>query len=159
MPESQANRSPVPSESGTGASVLGIDYGERRIGVAIGNTLTGTGTPLQTLAARNGIPEWHRLDTLIERWRPGMLVVGLPHTDDGSEHPLAVRIRAFSDHLRMRYGLPVQHVDEQFSSATAQSHLTSERRAGRRGRISKGDIDALAAAVLLEHWLSQRSCP
>lgn len=136
-------------------TVLGLDYGERRIGVAVGNVFTGTSAPLETLPAHCGKPRWEPLDRLIADWRPQLLVVGQPQTDDGTEHPLARRIQAFSDRLRARYGLPVRWVDEQFTSAEAETHLRAARRNGRRGRIRKEDIDALAAAVLLEQWLSQ----
>lgn len=146
----------TPANTAPG-TVLGLDYGERRIGVAVGNGLTGTSAPLETLPARNGIPEWPRLDTLVGEWQPQLLVVGLPQTDDGTEHPLARRIQAFSDRLRARYGLKVRSVDEQFTSTEAESHLKTWRREGRRGRIRKEDIDAVAAAVLLEHWLSQET--
>ncbi|MBK1692361.1 Holliday junction resolvase RuvX [Ectothiorhodospira mobilis] len=136
-------------------TVLGLDYGERRIGVAVGNVFTGTSTPLETLPAHHGKPRWAPLDRLMEEWRPQLLVVGQPQTDDGTEHPLARRIQAFSDRLRARYGLPVRWVDEQFTSAEAEAHLRAARQEGRRGRIRKEDIDALAAAVLLEQWLTK----
>ncbi|AHK80248.1 Holliday junction resolvase [Ectothiorhodospira haloalkaliphila] len=155
MPEQRSK--PANTGPATSGTVLGLDYGERRIGVAVGNGLTGTSAPLETLPARNGIPEWPRLDTLVREWQPQLLVVGLPETDDGTEHPLARRIQAFSDRLRARYGLKVRPVDEQFTSAEAESHLKDWRREGRRGRIRKEDIDAVAAAVLLEHWLSQET--
>lgn len=135
--------------------VFGLDYGERRIGVAVGNVLTGTSAPLETLPAENGKPRWERLGQLIDDWRPQLLVVGQPQTEDGTEHPLARRIQAFSDRLRARYGLPVRWVDEQFTSAEAEARLRTARQTGRRRPIRKEDIDALAAAILLEQWLSR----
>ncbi|MCG5500123.1 Holliday junction resolvase RuvX [Ectothiorhodospira lacustris] len=155
MPDTRTLRRKRDQDIGTPGTVFGLDYGEKRIGVAVGNGVTRTGTPLETLPARNGIPDWQRLDTLIREWQPTLLVVGLPGTPDGSEHPLARRIQAFCDRLRARYALPVRQVDEQFSSAEAESHLKSQRREGRRGRIRKEDVDAVAAAVFLEHWLAQ----
>ncbi|MCG5512285.1 Holliday junction resolvase RuvX [Ectothiorhodospira shaposhnikovii] len=157
MPDTRARRGKRERDIGIPDTVLALDYGERRIGVAVGNGITRTSTPLETLTAGNGIPDWQRLDALIREWRPALLVVGLPGTPDGSEHPLARRIQAFCDRLRARYALPVRQVDEQFSSAEAESHLKSRRREGRRGRIRKEDIDAVAAAVFLEHWLAQET--
>ncbi|MBK1672092.1 Holliday junction resolvase RuvX [Ectothiorhodospira shaposhnikovii] len=155
MPDTRTRRVKRERDIGIPDTVLALDYGEKRIGVAVGNGITRTSTPLETLTASNGIPDWQRLDALIREWQPALLVVGLPGTPDDSEHPLARRIQAFCDRLRARYALPVRQVDEQFSSAEAESHLKSRRREGRRGRIRKEDIDAVAAAVFLEHWLAQ----
>ncbi|SEP75535.1 putative holliday junction resolvase [Ectothiorhodospira magna] len=155
MPDTRARREKKIRDMGIPDTVLGLDYGEKRIGVAVGNGITRTAAPLDTLSARDGIPDWPRLDVLIREWQPALLVVGLPGTPDGSEHPLARRIQAFCDRLRARYTLPVRWVDEQFSSAEATSQLKSRRQEGRRGRICKEDIDAVAAAIFLEHWLAQ----
>ena len=137
-------------------TVMGLDFGLRRIGIAVGNDITGTAQPVETIQANDGEPDWSRLDRLIQQWRPGCLILGQPKQDDQT-HPLEAQIRAFGDKLSQRFALPLYEVNEQFSSRAAESHLLMQRQQGTRGRIKKQDIDALAAAMLVEQWLADRS--
>jgi putative holliday junction resolvase len=125
-------------------TALAFDYGERRIGVAVGQTITRTASPLTTLKARDGQPEWPAVRKLIDEWRPDCLVVGMPTTADGAPHVLAEPIARFARRLDGRFHLPVHFVDERLSS-----HAASEA-----ARDSRHDIDAHAAALILETWLT-----
>lgn len=126
-------------------TLLGLDFGSKRIGVAVGQTVTGTANPLQTIAVRHGRPDWEALGALIALWAPEALVVGMPVNMDGSKHSLAGRVERFCRQLAGRYRLPVFQVDER---------LTSEEAASRGARA---EVDAVAAQVILESWLSDRA--
>ena len=131
-----------------------FDFGERRIGVATANALTGTASGLTTLNARAGRPLGNTLDELLREWRPDLLVVGLPYNDDGSESSMTKRAREFADWLSEQSGLDVQMVDERFTSAKAESILRDQRQDGTRTRRTrKQDIDRLAARLIAESWL------
>ena len=125
--------------------LLGFDYGQRRIGVAVGQTVTGTATALLTLAARDGQPDWAEVTALIEQWRPDALVVGLPLRLDGAEGELSQEARRFARRLEGRYKRPVHLMDERLSSRAAEQ---SRSRKGNRQAL-----DALAAQVILQDWL------
>jgi len=132
-------------------TLLGFDFGEKRIGIAVGQTLTGSVNPLTTLAAINQKPDWDGIGALIEEWRPALLIVGLPLHMDGSEQELTQRAKRFGNQLKGRYNLPVEWVDERLSSDEAERLL---REQGKK-RSNKADIDKLAAALILQSWLEQ----
>jgi len=132
---------------------LGFDYGLRRLGVAVGQSLTATASPLEALVCRDGQPDWERVKQLLEEWQPEALVVGLPYNGDGSEQPITTAARRFARRLEGRFGLPVYLVDERFSSASAETRLIEGRQHGRR-RLRKTDIDNAAACIILESWLN-----
>lgn len=123
-------------------TALGFDYGRTRIGVAVGQTLTKTATPLMTLPAREGQPDWTVLQQVLKEWRPECLVVGLPSTADGKPHPLAAAIKRFGRRLHGRFGLPIAYIDERLSSHEAAA------------RGARDHVDALAASLILETWLT-----
>ena len=129
----------------TSQVLLGFDYGRRRIGVAVGQTVTGTATALATLAAREGQPDWDAVTALIEQWQPSALVVGLPLQLDGTEGESSQQARRFARRLEGRYKRPVHLMDERLSSRTAEQHRS--RQDPRQG------LDALAAQVILQDWL------
>lgn len=152
MPE-YSDKSQVAS--GREMTALGLDYGQRRIGVAVGSAGSGGGTPLGVVANRGNEPDWQSLDRLVREWRPEVLVVGKPFNLDGSDHGLTPLIDRFCAQLSDRYALPVVRVDERLSSLEAAERLREARAGGRRGRrVRKGDIDAMSAVVLLESWFS-----
>ncbi|MGB9429621.1 MAG: Holliday junction resolvase RuvX [Gammaproteobacteria bacterium] len=132
-------------------SALAFDFGLRRIGVAAGQSITGSAAPVEVVSAQDGTPDWAALDRLIKEWSPDRLVVGLPYTMDGSEQDITRRARAFARDLEQRYPYPVHTVDERLSSKEAEAHLKELRQQGRR-RITRGDIDCAAACVILESW-------
>ncbi len=135
------------------STVLGFDYGLRRIGVAVGQTLTATATPLTTIHAQDGQPDWESIGALISEWSPKALVVGLPLNMDGTEHEMTQAARTFAAQLQTRYHRPVHLVDERLSSLEAERILNAQ---GKRGRSGKTDIDKIAAQLILQSWLAQQ---
>lgn len=133
--------------------VLGFDVGARRIGVAIGNTLTDSARDLQVVAMREQQPDWLSIDKLIAEWRPDLLLVGDPATLDGGDQPARQHARAFAKALRKRYGLPVSLVDERSSSVEAAHQFARERATGARRRRDAEKLDAMAAAIIVRRWL------
>ena len=121
-------------------SFLAFDFGVRRVGVATGNSLTRTATPLTTIAAE-GAARMAAIDALIADWRPAALVVGVPRHPDGAAHANTERARRFGRELKARFGLPVHEVDERYTT-------TDARRAG------AVDLDAAAATIILEQHLA-----
>lgn len=139
-----------------GVTLLAFDYGRRRIGVAVGNTLTRDARPLLTLDATDAGPDWARIAALLEEWHPARLVVGVPYNDGAPGEAIAAEAQRFARRLHGRFNLPVDTVDEQLSSAEARERLKAGRRAGHRGAIAKKDIDSAAAAVILQDWLDNQ---
>ena len=121
-------------------SFLAFDFGVRRVGVATGNSLTRTATPLTTVAAE-GEARMAAIAALIAEWRPAALVVGVPRHPDGAPHVNTERARRFGRELQARFALPVHEVDERYTT-------TDARRAG------AVDLDAAAAAIVLEQHLA-----
>lgn len=138
--------------TGDGDVLLAFDFGKRRIGVATGNALTRTASPLTTLTVKDAIP-WDELDTLVASWQPALFVVGLP--PDTGETSIVERVRTFAGELERRYGLSVALVDESLTSAAARADVRERRRSGfLRRRTDKGSIDRHAACRIAEQWLS-----
>ncbi len=135
-------------------TVLSFDYGLRRIGVAVGNTLTGTAEALATVAARDGVPDWGALDQLVADWRPAAIVAGVPYNMAGKDAGLATAALRFADLLGGRYGIEVHRVDERLTSREAEDDLRERRRSGAKARrVRRGDVDREAARLLLLQWL------
>jgi putative Holliday junction resolvase len=137
-----------------GRTLLGFDYGTRKIGVAVGQELTGSSTPVATLRTPDGEPDWTGIAALIETWRPAALVVGIPLNLDGSEQEMTRAARRFADRLAARHHLPVYHADERLSSVEAE-HLRYEDTGGGRSRRRRG-VDEIAAHVILQTFFSQQ---
>lgn len=136
--------------------VIAFDYGMRRIGVATGNRLTGTASPLTTIPVRDGLPNWSEIDACIRAWAPQILIVGEPPLPP--EHPVTVAIREFVQQLQNRYKLETHCVSEHLTSREAESELIAARRSGARTRrITKGDIDRQAACLIAEQWMASTS--
>ena len=132
-------------------TLLGFDFGLQRIGVAVGQELTGTATALATVRSRNGKPDWDMITELIRTWRPDALVVGLPLHADGSESGFTRSVKRFILQLEDRYKLPVHSMDERLSSHAA-AHCEGE---GKFELKSRG-IDAVAAKEILVSWLQSK---
>lgn len=129
--------------------VMAFDFGARRIGVAIGETLLGQARALATVAESANDRRFSAIGKLIDTWRPARLVVGLPrHVDDG-EHEFAARCSRFARQLEGRYQLPVEFADERYTSCTAETQLSGDK------RKNKARLDAEAAAVILQAWFDQ----
>lgn len=134
-------------------TIVAFDFGLRRIGVAVGQTVTGSASPIGVVANNNDGPNHQRIAEIVREWRPDILVVGMPLHADGSASDMQVPIRAFIDELA-RYELPVGTVDERYTSLEAEAALKAARQSGCRGRIQKHDIDAAAAVLIAERYLS-----
>ena len=133
--------------------VMAFDFGRRRIGVACGDTVSRTARPLAGVANSTTGPRWDVIDSLLQEWRPALIVVGLPYNADDTESVMSGHSRAFAAELADRAALPVQMIDERYSSLEAGNRLKSERESGlRKRRVAKADVDAAAACVILERW-------
>jgi putative Holliday junction resolvase len=133
-------------------TLLGFDFGTRRIGVALGQEITGTARPLTTLRSPNGAVDWAAISRIIDEWRPDALVVGIPLHMDGSEQEMTRAARRFGNRLNGRYNLPVFTVDERLTSDEAERLL----RDSGRGAGDKEAVDAMAAQLILQAWLEQQ---
>ena len=137
-------------------SLLAIDYGERRIGVATGSCITRTSSALVTLEASAGEPDWNQFDSIVQEWSPDVLVVGLPRNMDGSDSEMTLRAEKFAELLRRRYGCDVQTMDERLTSTEASDILATQRRQGiRQKKLKRGDVDKIAAKLIADRWLNQ----
>lgn len=153
-----APAAPAPASGAAAQIILAFDFGQRRIGVACGDSVSRNAAPLGAVpVGPAGLP-WDALDSLMSEWRPAVLVVGLPYNVDGSESGSAGAVRGFADELAGRYALPVRLVDERYSSLEAGTRLRGARASGaRKRRVSKADIDAAAACIILERWFNEKT--
>ena len=129
--------------------LLGFDFGVKRIGVAVGQSVTGSARPLKTVRARNNKPDWPGISELVSTWQPMGLVVGLPFNMDGTEQDTTDRARRFGRQLEARYRLPVHFVDERLSTVEARARLRTRRR-------PDDELDPVAAQLILETWFTQQ---
>ena len=132
-------------------SALGFDYGTQRIGVAYGQSLTGTAQRVCVLKAKDGIPDWGQIEALISEWKPNFFVVGIPYNLDGSESELMVRSIKFANRLNGRFHKPSYGMDERLSSVEAAEQVFEEN----RGAKKRASIDDIAARIILENWFSE----
>ncbi len=129
--------------------LLGFDFGIKRIGVAIANTVTGSARPLATLEAESNDARFAAITAWIKEWQPTMLVVGKPVDAEGRATDMTLRAERFGRQLAGRFGLPVKFANERYTSAVAEAALKPNRQ-------NKAMIDAAAAALILQAWLDQR---
>ncbi len=133
-------------------TIIAFDFGLRRIGVAVGQDVTGSASPLGVVSNGEKGPDFERIATLVKEWRPNRLIVGMPMHIDGSPGELEPSIREFVAALD-RFELPIDRVDERHTSQEAEQALINARQAGSRGRIKKEHIDAAAAVFIAERYL------
>ena len=132
---------------------LGFDFGMKNIGVAVGQELTKTANPLTVIKAREGIPNWDQIKTLLEQWSPQLLVVGLPLNMDGSEQEMTAAARRFGNRLNGRFHIPVDWQDERLTTFEALDQL------GIRSKMQSNkreDVDRISAQLILQSWLNQQ---
>ena len=127
------------------STCLAFDFGTRRVGVAVGNTVSRLAQPLPSIAVQ-GDARFAAIGRLIAEWRPDRLVVGVPFHPDGAPHENTLRARRFARQLHGRYGLPVDEVDERYTTAEALS-------------LGARDADAGAACLILEQYFRERTTP
>lgn len=132
--------------------LMGFDFGLKRIGVAIGQTVTQTARPLDTLHAKDGQPNWDMLGKLIKKWRPDALIIGIPLNMDGTDQPIGIRARQFARTLQERFQLPVYEMDERLTTKDAKERLFKE---GGYKALQDGQVDRVAAQLILQNWFEE----
>ena len=142
---------PDTPDSDSPETVLAFDFGLRRIGVAVGQSITNSASPLQVVGNGDKGPDFDTISRLIREWRPSSIVVGLPLHADGSPGEMQVHVEGFIGDLA-RFALPIVTVDERYTSLEAEAVLKNARAAGTRGRISKEMIDSAAAVMIAERY-------
>jgi putative Holliday junction resolvase len=140
--------------SSTITSVLGFDYGKKRIGIATGQTITHSATPCKTLNQIDGNPDWPAIEFEIQQWNPQALIIGMPYHIDGSENNMTAAARQFAYELEKRFKLPVIEVNEALSSQQAEEILKENMKIHQH---NKQEIDKMAAAIIVQRWLDQQS--
>jgi putative Holliday junction resolvase len=130
-------------------TLLGFDFGPRKIGVAVGQTITGSASPLTTIRSHGERPDWARIEGIIREWQPTAAVVGLPFNMDDTETELAPRARRFARQIEGRFGIEVHLIDERLTSLEAKRQLG-------RAATSLEVVDAMAAKLILETWLCEQ---
>lgn len=138
----------------TDSTVLGFDVGSRRIGVAIGSAFGVNARAIGIVDVNANGPDWAAVERMFKDWRPQGLIVGDPLTLEGEDQPNRKRARAFARQLLQRFKVPVLMVDERSSSVEAAHRFARERADGRKRRRDAVNLDAVAAAVIIERWLA-----
>ena len=134
-------------------TILAFDYGRRRIGVAVGQTITASASPLGVVSNDYSGPDEEKIAALIKEWRPNRLVVGMPAHADGSASDMQNYVNQFIETLVI-FEIEIDTVDERFTSVEAEAQLKDARAAGTRGRITKESIDSAAAVLIAERYLA-----
>lgn len=135
-------------------TALAFDFGLSSIGIAYGQSLTGTSQALPTIKAKNGIPNWDAIKNIIDEWKPTILIIGLPLNMDDSESELSRRAKKFGNRLHGRFGIPIDFMDERLTSFATKKEA-KER--GHKGDYKKEPIDSLAAQMILEDWFRSQA--
>lgn len=138
------------------AALLGIDFGKRSVGLAVGHRLTGSARPLEPIRYRDSDGLMTRLDEVLRQWRPATIVVGLPLAGDGSESDMSRRVREFAARLaERRPGADVRFQDERLTSHAAAERHADRRQQGRAKRSDSKRLDSVAACLILESWMGE----
>jgi len=132
--------------------IIAFDYGVKSIGVAVGQRITGTASPLSAIKATNGIPSWQTLEALFNEWQPQQVIVGFPTNMDGTEQPITARARKFSRQIHSRFKIATQGHDERLTTVAAKERLFE---LGGYKKLTKGKIDSVSAVLILESWFEQ----
>lgn len=130
-------------------TLLSFDFGVKSIGVAVGQTITGTASPLAALKAQDGIPDWDLIESLYQEWRPDLCIVGMPLNMDGTEQPISARARKFASRLNGRFKKPIELWDERLTTVDARAELFS---LGGFKKLDKAKIDSVSACLILQSW-------
>ncbi|MFQ6370166.1 Holliday junction resolvase RuvX [Shewanella sp. YIC-542] len=130
-------------------TVLGFDFGTKSIGVAVGQEITGSAQPLLSLKARDGIPDWEQIGTLLQEWQPDLVVVGLPLNMDGTEQEMTQRAKKFANRIHGRFGVLVTTQDERLTTTDAKARLFE---LGGFKSLGKSKVDAVSAVLIIESY-------
>lgn len=142
---------PEPEKRISG-TVLGFDFGEGRIGVAVGECALGQAHPLTTIRSEKNVDRFEAIAALIDEWQPIGLVVGLPVALDGTAHAMTARCTRFANQLRGRFGIAVEFAEERLTSVEAEEKL---RETGHNSKSVKEHLDALAAQIILQGYFER----
>ncbi len=134
-------------------TLIGFDFGKRYIGVAVGQELTGSASPLGSINAKDGIPNWPDLERFVKEWQPHLIVVGLPLNMDGTEQQLTLDAKKFGHRVQGRLGIEVAFQDERLTTADAKEQLFSR---GGYKNLKKDNIDAESARLIVESYFEQQ---
>ncbi len=134
-------------------TVIGFDFGKKYIGVAVGQEMTGSATPLGSVKATDGIPHWDNLAKYLKEWQPDFIVVGLPLNMDGSEQQLTLDAKKFGNRIHGRFGIQVEFQDERLTTADAKEQLFAR---GGFKNLKKDNIDAESARLIIESYFEQQ---
>jgi putative Holliday junction resolvase len=149
---------PDQARSSTPSTVLAFDFGLQRIGVAVGEAELGTAHPLQGVAARTHPGRFTAIERLVTEWKPSLLVVGRPLGEDGAPHEMTRRAEKFARQLNGRFRLPVEMVDERYSSAEVESRMRAAYGQRKTASLAKGKtLDSHAAQVILEQYFGEKT--
>ena len=134
---------------------IAFDYGLKKTGVAIGQSITKTASPLTSLSMNKGEPDWSEIDSIIENFKPSCAVFGMPEECINSNKTLIDNIKAFSSGIAQRYGISIKFVNEHLTSKIAKDQLKEQRQEGILQRqLKKGQIDSMAASIILQEWMN-----
>ena len=134
-------------------TVLSFDFGTKSIGVAVGQEITGTASPLNALKAVDGIPDWNIVATLFAEWSPQLAVVGLPLNMDGSNQEVTFSAKKFANRLNAKYRVPVETCDERLTTVDAKARLFE---LGGYKKLDKQKVDSVSACLIFESWYETR---
>ncbi len=141
-----------PDDLSSDFSALAFDFGTQRIGVAFGQSVTGTASAVTVLKAQDGQPRWNEMAQLVEQWKPDVFLVGLPYNIDGTVSELLGRAEKFARRLQERFDKPCYGMDERLSSREAIERLVEANTAK---TVKKTAIDHIAAQIILENWFNE----
>ena len=126
--------------------ILSFDFGTKKIGVAVGQTKTRTSSPLEVILNKNNVTNWSKIHSIVEEWRPELILVGKPINMDGTDSDIMKTVNIFFKKLNKITNIPCEYVDERLTSFEARQNLLE----------TKTDlVDAHAAKILIDHWLSE----
>ena len=134
--------------------LLAFDFGTKRIGVAIGQTITQSARPLDTVQAKDGEPNWSAIEKVIKKWLPDALVVGIPLNMDGTEQAITHVAREFAEALREHFAIPVHEIDERLTTKAAREMLFES---GGYKALQGGQVDQVAAQLILQNWFAEKN--
>ncbi|QYJ74272.1 MULTISPECIES: Holliday junction resolvase RuvX [Shewanella] len=135
------------------STVMGFDFGTKSIGIAVGQSITGSANPLTSVKAVDGIPNWEDIGKLINEWKPDLLVIGLPLNMDGTEQEMTQRARKFANRLNGRFGVKIATQDERLTTADAKARLFEF---GGFKALTKGQVDAVSAVLIVESYFENQ---
>ena len=139
------------------STYIALDFGMKKMGIAIGQNITNTASPMDSVVMKNGNPDWNALKQLIEEYRPTTIILGKPDVKDKSSEALMKKIEAFKEILEMDLNQNVEWALEHLTTEDAKEKLKLQRQEGILSRrIMKGQVDSMAAAIFLQDWMNQR---